>query len=301
MALKHRLKASVTGAYGQVPGNPMVHRRPQDRFTPTNVQPPPGSYDPSLDAALGRTNRGYGDLLADYAPADGSMGTPGRLTGRAQDDYRLGIDRITGESGSYTRSLSDLLRDRARATEDFQTQRTNAQTGADRQLQDTSRSFANLKAQQSDVYNATGQSEGGAALQGQEKRAANQGLIDTRTHEDLSRALTAIQTNADRFGSDSSTAETRLGQNKDMALGDLGLGYQRSVDDATTTVARAGRENTFFGQDTQAQKIAQAKGQGWTAPHRPANEHTDAHGAFRVVKVRGRNVKIRPDGTVEAM
>jgi hypothetical protein len=143
-----------------------------------------------------------------------------------------------------------------------------------------------------------GRAEGGAALQAGEKRAANQGLIDSRTRENLGLAMQAIGTNESRFGADSATSETRLGQNRDAAVGDLGLGYQRSVDDATTTLSRAGREKTFFGQDTQAQKIAQAKGQGWTAPRRPGWEHSDAHGAFRVVTVRGRQVKIRPDGTV---
>lgn len=298
MALRHRLQASQTEAFGQVPGNPPVHRFPQFRYRPTNVQPPPGTYDPSLDAALGRTNRGYGDLLSDYAPADGSQGAPGRLTQRAQDDLQLGIDRITGASGSYTRGLSDLLRDRARATQDFQTARDSANLGATRQLQDTQRGFTNLGAQQSDALNATGQEEGGAAIAAQQIRGANQAFVDNRTRENLARALSSIDTRATRFGADSSQAETRLGENRDQSVGDLGLNYQRFSDDAATKVARAGREKGFFAQDTQAQKIGQAKAGGWNAPRRPANEHTDAHGSYRTVKIRGRQVNIRPDGTV---
>lgn len=294
--LKHRLRASIVGVHGQSAAGQPFQRYPQYRFTPTNVQPPPGSYDPSLDAALGRTNRGYGDLLADYAPADGSQGAPGRLTQRAQDDYNLAVGQTrTG----YNRSLSDLLRERARAADDFHTARDQAQQGADRQLADTQRSFTNLGAQQNDVANATGQSEGGAALQGAEKRAANQGLIDTRTRENLRTVLAGLHTREARFGEDSAHSEGELTQNRDRVLAELGLGYQRGADDATTQVARAGREKGFFGLDTQAQKIAQAKAQGWTAPHRPGWEHSDARGAYRYVSVRGRRVKIRPDGTVD--
>lgn len=298
MALRDRLQASQTSGFGQVPGNPPVRRYPQYRFQPVNVQPPPGSYDPSLDAAIGRTNRGYGDLLSDYAPADGSMGAPGRLTQRAQDDLRLGIDRITGPAGSFTRGLSDLLRDRARAGQDFQTERDTANLGASRQLQDTQRSFSALGARQGDALNATGQAEGGAAIAAGQIRGANQAFVDDRTRENLARALAGITTRADRFGADSAQSETRLGENRDQAVGDLGLNYQRFTDDTATKVARAGREQGFFGQDTQAQKIAQAKAGGWVAPKRPANEHHDAHGTYRTVKIRGQNVNIRPDGTV---
>lgn len=298
MALRHRLQASQTYAEGQVPGNPMVRRYPQFRFTPTSVQPPPGSYDPSLDAALGRTNRGYGDLLSDYAPADGSQGAPGRLTQRAQDDLRLGIDRITGTAGSYTRGLADLLRDRARAQQDFQTARTDANNSAGRQIEDTSRSFKAMGARQGDMLNATGQADTGAAIAAAQIRGTNEAFADNRIHENLARALAGINTRADRFTADSGTQETRLGENRDQAVGQLGLNYQRFSDDAATKLARAGREKGFFGQDTQAQKIAQAKAGGWTAPRRPGNEHVGPHGVYRTVQVRGRAVNIRPDGTV---
>jgi hypothetical protein len=300
MALKHKLQASqgpVTVA--NMPGHGSVRRDRRYAFTPAGQQPPAGSYDPSLDAAVGRTDRGYGDLLADYAPADGSQGTPGRLTQRAQDDYNIGVGNVTGEGGSYTRGLADLLKERGRATQDFQTQREGINRGADRQLADTSLSFRNLAAGQADQQNATGTLEGGAALQAQEKRAANQGRIDSRTQEDRGLQLGALGQRESRYGEDSSTDETRLGQDRDRALGQLGLGYQRFSDDATTQLGRAGREQTFFHQDTDQQRIAQAKANGWTQPIRPHNEHSDAQGPYRVVKIRGQKVKVRPDGTVE--
>lgn len=301
MALKHRLRGAMgtvqnAGSTFTDPAG-VTHMHP---WTPTNVQPPPGSYDPALDASLGRAQRGYGDLQSDYNPV-GGKGAPGRLAQRAQDDLNLAVQGVTGESGTYTRSLSDLLRSRARESQDFATQQAGVNRTADRQVADTGRSFANLAANQADQQNATGNLEGGGALEAASKRAANEGLADSRINENRTLALAGLQTTHDRYGADSGTNETRLGQNKDTELGRLGLGYQRFTDDAAQKLARAGRELGFFGQDTTASKVSQAKANGWVAPGRPAGEGVDAKGPFRTVSRNGRTVLVRPDGTVEPM
>lgn len=102
------------------------------------------------------------------------------------------------------------------------------------------RNYGNLASRQTEQANAYGVISGGGALQSAAKRAANQKIDQT-----------ALDTT-----------------------------YNRGVADAGTGLSRAQSEDTFYGQDVDAQKNFQAQQAGYTAPTGPSNQ-------FR-----------RPDGTV---
>jgi predicted component of type VI protein secretion system len=104
--------------------------RPAPRPVPT--QPPPGSYDPAIDAQVGQAQRGLQDLLSDYIRDYGEPGTA--LGGRGGEDYTLGVQ---GVERDYGRGLADLLRQRARGGEDYT-----------RSIEGVRRSFAQLGTQQ---------------------------------------------------------------------------------------------------------------------------------------------------------
>jgi hypothetical protein len=134
------------------------------------TSPPPGSYDPALDAQVGQANRGLGDLLSDYVRDYGEPGTA--LGGRAGEDYQTGranvqrgldwgledvnrgADRTEQDirSGSE-RSLADLLRGSGRALQDLNRGAdrgaADLQRGSGRALQDVNlgadRSLADLQ------------------------------------------------------------------------------------------------------------------------------------------------------------
>lgn len=198
---------------------------------PVMTSPPPGSYDPAIDAQVGQSSRGLGDLLSDYVRDYGEPGTA--LGGRAGEDFtpeREGIERSSG------RSLADLLSARSRAGEDHGTA-----------IAGVRRSFAQLGAAQGQTARAAGVQRGGALAQALAKRQGNEAI-----------ARQPIDTGFARFNTDSTLAEGRLGEDKGLALADLQRGYLRGVDDAGTGLARAQRENSQFGLDANASRFYQA-------------------------------------------
>jgi hypothetical protein len=108
--------------------------------------------------------------------------------------------------------------------------------------------------------------------------------------------------NTSRVGEDY-VDEGRTGRlNEDTAssqLGQLGIGYQRSTDDASTALARTQREGGQFSIDTQAQKAFQAAQSGYEAPAGPKNEFVGPKGnPYRIVRRGGVDYYVRPDGSV---
>lgn len=238
-------------------------------FTPFKapVNPPPGTYDPSIDAQVRASGRGYGDLSQDY--------TVGKT--RAQDDYLVATGDLTT---SRDRSLSDLLAARSRAGEDY-----NANiAGLDR-------SYLRLGDQQTQAANAAGVLGGGVLAQALAKRTAN---------EAIDRA--PIDTNYNRYLADSQTQESRLGQDYAENADKLSLGLDRAYGtggDQTIALARAGRENTQLGIDATEARWGQARGTGYVAPQKPASEHTDPRTGqvFRLVRTpSGQLVRLLPSG-----
>lgn len=145
------------------------------------------------------------------------------------------------------------------------------------------RSFERLGTRQAESMNQAGVLSPGAALESAAKRAANQ------------------QTQQDELN----TNYKRAGEDRDLAYGQLDLGYQRGGLDRTRTLERAGRENTAFGLDTGAQ-IAFGASQGGYVPPRPGEPGGGPSGLFtnkagaqrrRIVKG-GVEYIVAPDGTV---
>lgn len=227
----------------------------------TLLRPPPGSYDPALDAQERAANRGLGDLVLDTEKS-GS---------RSLTDYLLGqgdLTRQRGEFGedvagqraglesSYGRSLSDLLTERTQAGEDYT-----------RNLAQLQRNYDRLGSAQAGQQRKAGVSAGGAGAQAARKRSENQAW-----------ERAPIDTGFGRFNEASKLAETRLGEDKatslanilqaerrgygdlDRAGGTANLNYQRGTEDLTSQLARAKVENTFYGQDIAAARQAQYGG-----------------------------------------
>lgn len=187
----------------------------------TVFRPPAGSYDVNLDAQERAAQRGYRNTQEDAATQ----------RTRASDDFTIS----SGENQrQYTESLSDLIKQRTEGQQDYQTN-----------LQTISRNFAQLGNVQAQRGRQAGLS-GGFAAQAQRKRQAN---------EQIERA--PVDLNFNRFLEGSKLAETRLGQARDRGQGQLGLAYDRGSSDLETGLARAGVENTAFGQDIAAARQQQ--------------------------------------------
>ena len=204
------------------------------------AKPPPyGTYDPSLDQQLRAARRGLGDLI----------NTARQTNARNTEDLNIGDSAITnaGGTGSYDTSLADLLTARARGQQDF--------TAA---TQERQRQYGILATHQSEQAAAAGVL-GGAIAQAAQKRAANQGREQAQSQQAF-----------DRFLTDSTTDQTRLGNSRDMALGANQLAFNRSYQDLydpeTGQVTRAQRELPIFAQDTNELRIAQARQAGLLPP-----------------------------------
>jgi len=234
-------------------------KRARETGTPN---PPQGSYDPALDSALGQSDRGLRDLIADigeggtqrgraltdYAAALGQLQ---QQRTRNQEDYTTGTGNI--EQG-YQRSLSDLLQQRQRGTQDYG---TNVET--------LNRNYWNLGLAQGEAERKAGAMPGsGAAFQAARKRKAN-----------LATDRAPIDTAYQRFMADSNTTQGRIGEDRTRNLADLlraytrgdqdlttqggqlSLSYQRQGEDWTQALARAQREAGAFADDTLEAKVAQ--------------------------------------------
>lgn len=149
------------------------------------TSPPPGSYDPAIDAQIGQANRGLGDLLSQYIQNYGEPGTAGG--GRVNQDYQSG--------------LATVLRGRERATTDYGT--NTASLG---------RSYAQLGASQSQHAQAAGVASGGALAQALAKRQANQGI-----------AQGSLDTGFGRYAQDSALRQTALGTQFSRGLEDANV------------------------------------------------------------------------------
>jgi len=192
--------------------------------TVTLDRPPPGSYDPDLDAQERAAQRGYGNTTEDVL----------RARERSATDFGLSVGDTQRQ---YGENLSDLLKARTQGTQDYNTN-----------LQTIARNFAQLGNVQAQRGRQAGL-DGGFALQAQRKRATNQAI--ERAPVDLG---------FNRFIEGSKLAEQRLGDARDRGVGQLGLGYERGSEDLGTTQTRAGTELNAYLQDLSAARQAQYGG-----------------------------------------
>jgi hypothetical protein len=196
--------------------------------------------------------------------------------------------------GAANRGYGDLRQDTAlagaRAGQDYQFGQDTYNQGFARQQEDYNTSLAMMK-RQFDILAGQQQSQaagqnvlsGGALLQSAAKRAANQALQKQGLDTQLRRAQ----------------------QDRDMGLGRLSVDFSRGDADRTMQLARAGRENTAFGLDTQSQMAFQAAQSGYAPPKpgepggMPKGEFTNRNGVQRRRIVRGGvEYIVAPDGTV---
>jgi hypothetical protein len=226
----------------------------------------------------------------------------GRDYGRNSADLGTQLQRALGGLGTdYRYGSEDLAQALARGTQDLGTARTQGQEDYGSSVAMLQRQYRQLGSAQQQQQNAAGVLRGGAALQAAVKRAENESLerqpIDTsfnrflsdntlqqgRLGEDVGRGQTRLtegfNTQTGQLNEDYATQTGRLGEDRDLALASLALGLAppdasnplggRSFQDRTTALTRAGRENTEFGQDVNAQRFYQATQGGWNPPPPP--------------------------------
>lgn len=259
--------------------------------------PPPGTYDPQLDASLRASERGLGDFKFDTR-RQGQRALEDYTTQRWDAVINRGRGRedlgsaVSDAAQDYRIGKFDIGREYGRIGEDIGRQRGYAQTDHDRAIAELARQYQFLGNRQSQQARAAGVMEGGYAAQAAEKRKANQAFdrvpIDTslgralgelgvsqrRATENRDRAMLGLNTGAQRTGRDLSRSGTRMEQDFTRLLGQEGSprsgllyqGYQRGVEDRTTGLARAMRENREFGQDILGSKYYQARYGAGTLP-----------------------------------
>lgn len=223
-------------------------------FSPFHMpdRPPPGTYDPSIDAQVAAGQRGYGDLQQDTDIANV----------RSQDDFNLG-------RGELQRHLDEALADAG-------TTRTRQHQGYVDALGALDRSYTQLgnrQRQQSTQASAYGLGSSGALQQALQKRMANEAIDRKPLDQNEAAQL-----------EDYNTLTGRLRSNFDSELGQLSLGLSRGNEDRANQLGRAGRENTQLGVDAQAQRWFQATQAGYEPPQRPAGEHGSGKKAYRYVR-----------------
>jgi hypothetical protein len=245
---------------------PAKHNGKSKTYQPL-LHPPPGSYDPALDAALRASKRGLGDVqfdtetnrersASDYITALGDIG-------RQKDELRQDTATQRGDvEQGYQRNLGDLLQQRGYTQQDYQSS-----------IDALNRNYAQLGDAQRQAGNARGLLDGGYQAQAARKRAANQAIEKAPMDTAFSRALAASQTGEQRLGEDRSTTlrdlvtqSTRGRQALNRQGGLDSQQYQRGSQDLTTQLTRANRENTAFGLDTGSQKLYQALQSGALTP-----------------------------------
>jgi hypothetical protein len=236
-----KMQARYRQRYGQAPQKP---------FTPWQLptSPPPGSYDPALDAQLRAEQRGYGDLQAQNA-------TNSLYSGQ---DYQTGQAR---ENQSYANQMADIAQGRTRTNEDYGTATGNLV-----------RSFQQLGQSQRGSINAAGLG-GGALRMALSRRNENQGIQQGALDTTHNRALEDYSTQTDR------TYDAHRNN-----LADLLTNYTRGQGQQATQEGIAGRELGLSSNDIGAEKIYAATQAGYDPlATRPANEYTRRQVTYRKV------------------
>jgi hypothetical protein len=237
--------------------------------------PPPGTYDPQLDAQLRASERGLRDFIFDTRRSgtrdtidyglkreDAAIArTRGRrdlatALGQTVEDYRTARGDIGTE---YDRSLFDVTRNRDRGMEDIGTARGQTQEdfdrGRGRLTEDHSRALdvlnRNYRIQasgQNQAGRVAGVMRGGYAAQAEAKRAANKAFEQQPIDQGLARGVEDQDRSLGRALSQLDTSEGRLGQDFDLSTGRLGENRDRSMLGLNTQSGRAVEANQTQGK-----------------------------------------------------
>lgn len=245
-----------------------AHVKAAQGFTPFTppTSPPAGTYDPGLDASQRANQRGILDLTQDTE------------TGNQRADTQ------------HTATLAQLLQGRDRGLTDLNTALQRGAEQYDNQTFDLGLGYRKLGQAQTGAATRGGFVDTGSIAAAGAARGANQG-------RDQGRLDVA---NQERIA-DNQLAQSRLNEDYNAGVKQADTEYQYGVDDRATSLSRALREGTFFGQDTAAAKMYQATSSGlYTPPTKPKNEFSDATGPYRLIISHGLRYKLRPNGKREA-
>jgi hypothetical protein len=255
------------------------------------TRPPPGYYDPAIDAQQRAGERGFEYLQQDVS----------RATERGQDDFALGVEDVNRQKDQ---SLSDLLRSHTRNATDFGQARGRLTQDRDLSLAELVRRYGELGQTQTQGASARGISSEGAFRQAAAARAGSHARDRQPVELSYGRGMEDLATREARAGEDYSQLagpDGRIESEADRAIARLGLGFERDTQDRTTQVERGQRELTQQGVDLTAVRNAQAEQGGYIPPEAPGNEHRDPKTGqvFRLIRTpRGKLVRLLPNGQI---
>jgi hypothetical protein len=182
--------------------------------------PPLGSYDPSLLLQYGANNRAAQNAQGQYdlgqAQAQDNFGIQ---TGRVDQSL---ANNLTDLGTSKDRSLADLLTNRDRNQQDY----TTASQGLDRR-------YAQLGRVQGEHARQQHIEGGGILAQSLAKRQANRALDQQPLDTSLQRSLADSTTAQSRLGQDYTTNTGRAGQAAATSKADLALALARGYGSGT--------------------------------------------------------------------
>lgn len=228
-------------------------------------QPPIGTYDPSIEAQRRATERGLQQTLQDTKTERKRT-----LQDLQQQLHDLAVNKKRGKQ--------DINRSLSRGLQDIGTRRSGINLRASRgnedfqmNLEALARSYDRRAGAQTQAENAAGLIGGGAFQASANKRATNYALdrqpldiAHQRLGEDVSRALTGLQTDQQRLQQDSSRSLTRLRadtrhdsklarRDANRKLTDIHRQRQRAKLEATITNADLIQQEAFDAQQRHPQ------------------------------------------------
>jgi hypothetical protein len=229
------------------------------------LRPPPGTYDPALDAQEGQATRGYQDLVSDTT----------RNRTYTTEDYNRAKDWTNTQTGWQ---VGDLKLGHAREGEDYGTANTIRKQNFDTATAERARQYGLLGQKQGSDINAAGLVRSGASALAAKIRAANQGREQGFAQTDFQRAQAEANLQHARAGEDYGTARQRVHDTKYHSLGELGVQVGRTRAGYTTTLGRASRELNQFKIDTNRSRFYEARSNQRWKPKK---------GLVKVLKARG--------------
>jgi hypothetical protein len=209
-------------------------------------RPPPGTYDPALDAQEGQATRGYQDLVADTT----------RNRAYTSEDYQRAKDWTNTQTGWQ---VADLKTGHAREGQDYLTGNTYRRENFDTATGERQRQYGLLGQKQGSEINAAGLSGSGAGVLSARIRAANQAREQGLAQRDFTREQTGADLGHTRAGEDYTTGRQRVHDTKYHSLGELGVQVGRTRAGYTTTLGRASRELNQFKIDTNRSRFFEAR------------------------------------------
>jgi hypothetical protein len=210
-------------------------------------RPPPGTYDPALDAQEGQAIRGYGDLVDDTI----------RNRTYTTEDFNRAKDWTNTQTGWQ---VADLKTGHAREGQDYATGNTIRKENFDTATGERQRQYGLLGGRQLQSQNASGLlGTSGASALAAKIRAANQGREQGMANTDFQRAQTEADLGHTRAGEDYTTGRQRVHDTKYHSLGELGVQVQRTRAGYDTTLKRGSRELNQFKIDTNRSRFYEAR------------------------------------------